>query len=177
MEPACLKNTLCERAFTGGKALLSLSLPLQRQIKPNALFVHLLCTIASQLTHSTPAHTVQFTYVLHVQPLYAMHSCSFIQPLYTTPPLSWITIAETLRHLAWAPHGPKHLSHWLAVETGRKKEGKNKINPTNNCLAQLIEWAVGKGFIPGWIKPKGLKMTRKNWLSTSHFCIWLDLLR
>ena len=23
MEPACLKNTLCERAFTGGKALLS----------------------------------------------------------------------------------------------------------------------------------------------------------
>ena len=72
MEPAGLKNTLCERAFTGGKALLSLSLPLQRQIKPNALFVHLLCTIASQLTHSTPAHTVQFTYVLHVQPLYAM---------------------------------------------------------------------------------------------------------
>ena len=54
MEPACLKNTLCERAFTGGKALLSLSLPLQRQIKPNALFVHLLCSIASQLTHSTP---------------------------------------------------------------------------------------------------------------------------
>ena len=30
----------------------------------------------SQLTHSTPAHTVQFPYVLHVQPLYAIYSCS-----------------------------------------------------------------------------------------------------
>ena len=39
-------------------------------MKPNALFVHLLGSTPSQLTHSTPAHTVQFQYVLHVQPLY-----------------------------------------------------------------------------------------------------------
>ena len=38
---------------------------------------HLLCSTPSQLTHSTPAHTVQFPYVLNVQPLYAMHSCSY----------------------------------------------------------------------------------------------------
>ena len=49
----------------------------QRQIQPNTLFVHLLCLTPSQFTHSTPAHTVQFPYVLHVRPLYAMHSCSY----------------------------------------------------------------------------------------------------
>ena len=37
----------------------------------------MLCSTPSQLTHSMPAHTVQFPYVLHVQPLYAMHSCSY----------------------------------------------------------------------------------------------------
>ena len=31
----------------------------------------------SQLTHSTPTHTVQLPYVLHVQPLYAIYSCSY----------------------------------------------------------------------------------------------------
>ena len=39
--------------------------------------VALFDTKSSQLTHSTPAHAVQFPYVLHVQPLYAMHSCSY----------------------------------------------------------------------------------------------------